>query len=121
MRLRYSLRALLIVVTLICLGIGWLALPSLKARAFVAAMSKKDSAAAERLFSNKHDVFPGDWKKHDHFEPRAILKPLTWHDVVHRERQIVVPVAYGDGSGIASCTVEIKATADGLELGMALP
>jgi hypothetical protein len=121
MRLRYSLRALLIAVTLICLGIGWLALPTLRARAFVSAMADKDYAAAEKLFINQQEIFPGRWKEHPYFEPRVILKSLTWHDVIHRERQIVVAVAYGDGSGIASGSVEIKATADGLEKGMALP
>ncbi len=121
MRLRYSLRTLLIAVTLVCLGVGWLALPTLRARAFVSAMAKKDYAAAERLFISRKEAFPGGWKNHQHFEPRVILKALTWHDLVHRERNLVVGVSYGDGSGIASCSVEIKATADGLEKGMALP
>jgi len=121
MRLRYSLRALFVAVTLVCLAIGWLALPTLRARAFVSAMGDEDYAAAEKLFTNQQDIFPGDWKDHRHFEPRVFLKPLTWHDLISRERQITVGVAYGDGSGIASCTVEIKATADGLEKGMALP
>ena len=121
MRFRYSLRALLIVVTLIGLAIGWLALPTLKARAFIAAMSNKDYPAAENLFTNQQEVFPGRWKEHSYFEPRVILRSLTWRDLVSRQRQLVVGVAYGDGSGIASCTVEIKATANGLEKGMAVP
>lgn len=49
MRLRYSLRALLIFVTLVCLGIGWLALPTLRARQFMAAMSQKDYAGRKAL------------------------------------------------------------------------
>ena len=121
MRFRYSLRALLIVVTVVGLAIGWLALPTLKARAFVSAMSHKDYAAAERLFTNQQEGFPGRWKEHQYFEPRVILEPLTWRDLISRERQLVVGVAYGDRSGIASCSVEIKATPAGLEQGMAIP
>lgn len=121
MRFCYSLRALLIVVTLSGLAIGWLALPTIRARAFVSAMKQKDYASAERLFINQQEVFPGRWKEHQHFDPRVHLSPLTWHDLVHRERNLVVGVSYGDGDGIASCSVEIKATANGLEKGMALP
>ncbi|MEX2027614.1 MAG: hypothetical protein WEH44_09935 [Pirellulaceae bacterium] len=121
MRIRYSLRTLLIAVTLICLGIGWLALPTLRAREFVAAMAEDDYAAAEKLFTNQREVFPGGFKDHQIFDPRVILKPLTWRDLVHRERNIIVAVSYCDGRGMASCSVEIKATADGLEKGMALP
>jgi hypothetical protein len=121
MRFRYSLRTLLIAVTLICLGIGWLALPTLRAREFVSAMADENYAAAEKLFVDQRKVFPGHFKDHQIFDPRVILKPLTWHDLVHRERNLVVGVSYCDGRGMASCTVEIKATADGLEKGMALP
>ena len=118
---RYSLRALLVAVTLFCVALGWLALPTLKALAFAAAMAKRDYSAAEKLFVNQKETFPGNWKRHQQFEPRVIVKPLTWHDLVNRERNIVVGVSYGDGGGIASCAVEIKATANGLEKGMALP
>ena len=121
MRLRYSLRALLIAVTLICLGIGWLALPTLRARQFVSAMAKQDYTAAERLFTDQQDVFPGSFKEHTHFEPRVSLKALTWRDLISRERNLFVGIAYGDGSGIASCSLEIKATPDGLEKGMMFP
>lgn len=121
MRPRYSLRALLIFVTLFCLAIGWLALPTLRARQFMAAMSQKDYAAAEQLFAREKDVFPGSFKDHQHFEPRVVLQPLTWHDLVNRERNLFVGISYGDGSGIATCGVEIKATADGLEVGMMAP
>lgn len=118
---RYSLRTLLIVVTATALAIGWLALPTLRASQFMAAMERKDYAAAEKLFVNQRDPFPGSWKEHKVFQPRALLKPLSWDQLWRRERQLVVAVSYGDGGGIASCTVEIKATADGLEQGMAIP
>jgi hypothetical protein len=121
MRIRYSLRALLIFVTLVALTIGLLALPTLRAQQFVAAMEEKQYAAAEKLFANQKDVFPGSFKEHRHFEPRVNLKPLSWQNLVRRERHLFVAVSYGDGSGIASCGVEIKATADGLEVGMMAP
>ena len=121
MRLRYSLRTLLIAVTLAGLATGWLALPTVRARAFVTAIANRDYAAAERLFADPQDAFPGDAKESQIFQPRAILKPLTWGDVIHRERNLLVVVNYGDGSGIASYTVEIKATASSLDKGMALP
>ena len=121
MRLRYSLRALFVFVTLVCLGIGWLALPTIRARQFVAAIERKDYVAAERLFVQQEDAFPGSFQQHQHFEPRVSLKHLTWHDLVNRERNLYVAVTYGDGQGIAGCGVEIKATASGLEVGMMAP
>jgi hypothetical protein len=121
MRLRYSLRALFVFVTLVCLGVGWLALPTIRAQQFVAAIERKDYAAAERLFAEQEDTFPGSFKQHQHFEPRVSLKPLTWHDLVHRERNLYVAVTYGDGTGIAGCGVEVRSTASGLEVGMMAP
>ena len=118
---RYSLRTLLVVVTVVGLVIGWLVLPTLRASQFMAALERQDYATAERLFVNQRDPFPGPWKEHQTFQPRAFLRPLSWGQLWRRERQLVVAVTYGDGGGIASCTVEIKATADGLETGMAMP
>lgn len=76
---------------------------------------------AEKLFPNQRDVFPGSFKEHRYFEPSVHFKPLTWNDLIQRERNLFVGISYGDGSGIAMCSVEIKATADGLEVGMMAP
>jgi hypothetical protein len=118
---RYSLRTLLLVITASALALGWLGLPTFRARQFLAAMERQDYAAAERLFVDQRDPFPGTWKEHEIFQPRAFLRPPSWDQLWRRERQLAVAVSYGDGGGIASCTVEIKATAVGLEQGMSIP
>ena len=118
---RYSLRAFLVVSALVPLAAYWLALPTLNAQRFVAAIDARDYSAAEALCVTGKDKFPDSWTKHEHFEPRAGLSPLTWEDVKRGERRLFVGIAYGDGHGLVSCGLECTATRRGIEPAMLLP
>jgi hypothetical protein len=118
---RYSLRALLVVSAVVPVAVYWLALPTLNARRYVAAMAARDFAAADALCVSAKDSFPGDWTRHATFEPKAGMKPLTWHELWRGERQLYVGITYGDGSGLASCGLECTATRRGIEPGMMFP
>ena len=120
-RLRYSLRVLLVLSAVVPLAVYWLALPTLNAQRFVAAIAARDYATAEALCLSADDKFPGDWTRHAHFNPQAGISPLTWSDLRRGERQLSVGIAYGDGGGIASCSLECTATRRGIELGMMAP
>jgi hypothetical protein len=118
---RFSLRYLLLASALIPIAIYWFALPTIYAQQFSAAVASGDYPTAERLCVDRAKPFPGTWKEHKTFEPRAFVKEPTWKDFWSGERQLFVAIAYGDGSGLASCGVECKATRRGIEIGMALP
>lgn len=118
---RYSLRTFLVLSALVPVAVYWLALPTLNARRFTAAIAARDYPAAEALCASASGKFPGDWTEHKTFEPKAGISPLTWQDVRRGERRLFVGIVYGDGNGIASCGLECTATRRGIELGMMAP
>jgi hypothetical protein len=120
-RLKFSLRWLLLASALFPAGLYWLALPTLNAQRYAAAINRGDFAAADKLCLDPERRFPGDWTKHTTFEPRARLKPASWQDWRSGRRELYVAISYGDGGGIASCGVELEATRNGIEVGMFAP
>jgi hypothetical protein len=118
---RFSLRWLLLAGALIPAGIYWLALPTLKAQSYAAAINRGDYAAADKLCVDRERSFPGDWTRHSTFQPRASVKPASWSDIRRGRRQLYVAIAYGDGHGLASCGVELESTHRGVEVGMMAP
>jgi hypothetical protein len=120
-RLKFSLRWLHLASALLPAGLYWLALPTLNAQRYAAAINRGDFAAADKLCLDPERRFPGDWTKHTTFEPRARLKPASWQDWRSGRRELYVAISYGDGGGIASCGVELEATRNGIEVGMFAP
>jgi hypothetical protein len=118
---RYSLRTFLVLSALVPVAVYWLALPTLNAQRFTSAIAARDYPAAEALCATDEDKFPGHWTEHKTFEPKAGISPLTWDDFRRGERRLYVGIAYGDGSGLASCGLECTATRRGIELGMMAP
>jgi hypothetical protein len=119
--LRFSLRWLLLAGALIPAGLYWLALPTLNAQRYVAAINRGDWADADALCSNPERLFPGDWPRHETFHPTATLQPATWRDWRTGQRQLYVVINYGDGGGLAGCGLEATATRRGIEVGMLAP
>jgi hypothetical protein len=119
--LRYSLRSLLVLTAVSAVVVYWLILPTLNARRFTAAINSGQYEVAERLCVEPADVFPGTWKDHQTFEPKAGIQPLSWEDFRGGQRRMFVGIAYGDGGGIASCSLECSATRQGVEIGMFMP
>lgn len=120
-KVRYSLRMLLLLVPLVGTALYWVQTPTWQAERFVTAVNRRNFDAAEQLCRDPADAFPGSWRQQTYFEPKASLKPRAWSDLAQGERQIVIGVHYGDGGGIASCTVECQATRKGITIGMAFP
>lgn len=120
-RWRFSLRFLLIATAVLPLAAYWLALPTLNAQRYAEAINSGDYAAADELCIDSKQAFPGDWTRHKFFQPKAGLTELTWPDIRDGRRKIYVGIAYGDGSGIASCGVECVAKRGGIEVGMFAP
>jgi hypothetical protein len=122
-RIHYSLRTLML-FTALGAGLLWAAervqRPSLRAQRFAAAINSRDFAAAEALCGDGAP-FPGHWKHHVHFEPRAHLGDWSWQDAWHGRRPLYVAISYGDGQGVASCGLECVATAKGIEQEMMAP
>jgi hypothetical protein len=120
-RWRFSLRFLLLAAAFVPVAVYWLALPTLYAQRFDAALTRGDYAAAEALCLDRKSTFPGHWKEHSYFEPRVIVNHLTLADLWAGRRQLFVGIAYGDGTGIASAGLKCTATRHGIDIGMALP
>jgi hypothetical protein len=118
---RYSLRALLLLTALAAATAYWLALPTLNARRYAAAIANGDYSAADALCVRQKDCFPGGWTQHKTFQPKASISELTWHELWKGERRLYVGITYGDGSGLASCGLECTATRRGIEPGMMFP
>jgi hypothetical protein len=120
-RLRFSLRVMLIAIALVALVAYWLAMPTLNAQRFVAAINARDWPTADRLCVGG-EKFPGDWPSTNvTFNPHASLGELTLAGLLHGERDIMVSIDYGDGKGIIGCGMTCQATRQGIVPGMAFP
>ena len=120
-RWRFSLRFLILAVAIIPAAIYWLALPSITAHRFVAAINSGRYEVAEKLCIDRDNVFPGTWKDSKYFDPRASVQKFEFANLWRGERPLYITVAYGDGSGIAMAGVEATATHQGVKIGMAVP
>jgi hypothetical protein len=120
-RWRFSLRFLLIATAVLPLAAYWLALPTLNAQRYAAAINSGNYATADKLCVDPKQAFPGDWTRHKTFQPTAGIKVFDWRDVLKGRRDIYVMISYGDGSGIASCGVQCVAKRGGIEVGMFMP
>lgn len=116
MRLRFSLRALFIVTTLVAALCFWLILPTLTARRFLAAISSEDYRSADKLFSSAADRFLANWAdKRWGFRTSGELLPLTFAQLVGRQRTVRVEMKYFQFDENVSCDARIAATPLGLK------
>lgn len=118
---RFSLRTLFVAMAIVAGACYWLMLPTLNAQRFAAAIGARNYREAERLFAPGAETFPGAWKEHEYFEPKVIVKPWTWRDLLHGERHLTVGIGYGDDGGIIHCAGELRASRSGLEVVMFFP
>lgn len=121
LRLRYSLRRLLVAVTLAGTVGYWAVLPMLNAQRFASAINRGDYAAAEQLCVNTEHTFPGKWKEHAYFQPRASVGSWSWRNLVQGEHGVYISIHYGDGNGIGSCGQYCVATRSGIVETMCAP
>jgi len=118
---RYSLKSLLVAMTITALVCYWMLLPTMNAQRFVRALQEKDYGTAESQFRSEELAFPGTFKSYDRFVANAIIAPLTWDDLWKGERRIKVAIDYGNDGGLIGCAADITAYRDGLKLGPIVP
>jgi hypothetical protein len=112
MRPRFSIRALLILTTLVAAACGWwVAAPTIVAHRFSRAIKSQDYAAADALCARPEDAFISDLAAElslqaaKHLPPprgSLTLDPRNWHDIVRREQRMTLhfPVTRMQTDGI---------------------
>jgi len=116
MRLRFSIRALFILTTIVAALCLWFMLPSLTARRFVVSVAGEDFKSADELFRHADDRFLADWSD-NRWSMRAYpeLLPLTLSQCLRNERRIRVGITYFQFDQNMYCDVLITATPLGLK------
>ena len=95
MRLRFSLRTLFIVTTLLAAAFYWFVLPTLTAQRFIRAIARGDFQAADAYFSDDGDRFLKMWNdKHWGFLPQAELLPLSLAQLLAARREVRIEITY---------------------------
>lgn len=115
-RIRFSLRTLLLVTLVVAGGCYWMVLPTVYAQRFVAAVAAGEYAAADALFVDPADGFLVDWDaRYTIVERRAKLEPSSWQERWRGKRQISVIIVYRTPSHTLARSVDIMATRTGLQ------
>jgi len=114
-RIRFSLRFVFIIMTIVACLCYVLMLPTLNAQRFVAAVSAQDFEVADGCFRDPNDRFFADWnEKYQRFQMRANLEPWSLGEFVRGKRMIRLSVAYGDAGPLRLETLVVPATPAGL-------
>src|SRR6476620_4090399 len=116
MRLRFSLRTLFLLTTVVAALCLWFILPSLTARRFLATVASEDYKSADNLFCDTDDRFLADWAE-KRWSLRTVpeLLPFTLSQSWHNERRIRVEATYFQFDQSMRCEVLITATPFGLQ------
>ena len=116
LRLRFSLRTLFLLTTLVAGLCLLFLLPTFNAKNLLKAIDAEDYAAADKLFSDPHDRFLADW-----FENRwgmrttAQLLPFTFGQFCHNRREVLLEITYFQFDQNCKVEVRLAATASGLK------
>jgi hypothetical protein len=122
MRLRFSLRALFLLMTIVAALCLWLLMPSLNARRFLAALDSEDYHAADTFFRRADDRFLADWSdKRWSFRSSGQLLPLTFAQLWRNKRELRVETTYFEFDQYFSVESILTATAFGLNKTEQLP
>jgi hypothetical protein len=115
MQLRFSLRTVFVLVTMVAGACYWFMLPTIYARGFVDAVAAADYERADALFCNVDDPFLCKLnQKHWRFHARAQLKPSSFRAFIRGERRITLTVAYGDAGPMRAESWTVPVTRAGL-------
>src|SRR5262245_37054933 len=115
--MRFSLRTLLVVMTVAPAILYWFGLPTLNARRYAAALETKDFVVADRMCVDQQEPFPGEMKDWLSFAAQAKLEPCSWRDVWRGERRMAIYHQAHAGSFVMSFVgFHAVATRKGIEL-----
>jgi hypothetical protein len=86
--IRFSLRSLLIAMTILPAAAYWLGLPTLHAHRFAHALASGNYEAADRLCVDQKNPYPGDMKTWLSFKASARIEKATWADLSNGRRRM---------------------------------
>src|SRR5262245_47438210 len=113
---RYSLRTMLIVMTVGPATGYWFGLPTLTAYRYVSALKAKDYRAADRMCVDREHPFPGDAQGWFSFMGQVRLEPWNWRDIWRGERRLKIYYEAHMGSRVMSFAgLNAVATRSGIE------
>lgn len=122
MRLRFSLRSLFVLMTVVAALCLWFLLPSLTARRFLVALNSEDYQSADKFFRNAEDRFLADGAdKRWSFRSSGELMPLTFDQLWRNKRDLRVEATYFEFDQYFSVETYVAATPFGLSTLERLP
>jgi hypothetical protein len=86
--IRFSLRTLLIAMTILPAAAYWLGLPTLHAHRYAAALDSGDYDAADGMGVDQMNPYPGEMKTWLSFKANATIEKLTWADLAAGQRRM---------------------------------
>jgi len=116
MRIRFSLRTIFILLTLLaCSCYLWLTRPSQVAHRFAHSINTENYHAADRLLPDGDEFLVGWADKRWAFKASAEVRPLTFAQLLAGRRYVDVHVSYFDLDHTATRQVELAATSRGFK------
>ena len=104
LRLRFSLKMMLVAVALVALGSYWLMLPTIRARRFAQLIDSGDIVAAEAMLpESMNEASPH--RRTVHHANGASLRDMTLKQLIIGERRVIVtedPNAFEDGAKLGA-------------------
>jgi hypothetical protein len=114
-RMRFSLKVMLLLTTIAALACYEAVLPTLHAQRFVQAVAEEDYHRADKCFRNPADGFLFDYyDNHWRFKADASPVPWTFRQFFRGERWVSLRVLWGDAGPIRGASWIVVATRDGL-------
>ncbi|MEX2306976.1 MAG: hypothetical protein WD738_05260 [Pirellulales bacterium] len=115
MHLKFSLRTLFLMTTVVAAGCYELVRPTLIAQQFISATDSKDYERADTCFRDTGDRCLFDLnEKHWRFLARAELQPWSFRQFMRGERLLTLSVAYGDAGPMRSRSFTVIVSRAGL-------
>ena len=116
MRIRFSLRTLMIVTGLLAgFCYYWIVMPSATAKRFIRSISSEDYKTADRLFWKADDRVLAEWNEQRWgFQSTAELAPWSLYQLLSGHRELRLHVAYFQFDQNHDIEFQVTATSFGL-------
>ena len=115
MRMRFSLRTLFVVTTVVALFCGWIILPWVSAKRLIHALASEDYPLADRYFRKPEDRFFVAWAdKRWAFRATGETAPWSLRQMICGRREVAVRLSYFEFDHTAVCTAKVSAAPFGI-------
>src|SRR5262245_54935313 len=88
--IRFSLRTVLIVMTIGPAVVYWIGLPTLHARRYASALATRNFDTANQLCADQQHQFPGEAKDWLSFAAQAKMERWSWEDFWRGQRRMTI-------------------------------